>query len=97
MDKIEFEEPRLQPSHSLQVVINNLWIAIKGFVDKYQKQVQLNNKLKEEKSLLAEEISFLKEQVNSLEERLKEQQEKFSKEALEQYEEKIAQLEDENR
>lgn len=97
MDKIEFEEDKLKPSESLQVVIDNLWTAIKGFVDKYKKQVQLNNELKEEKSLLLEEISSLNEKVNSLEEQIKQHKEQYSAETIKEYEEKIAQLEDENR
>ncbi len=96
MDQIEFEESKFKPSESVQIVIENLWTAIRGFVEKYKKQVDQNNLLKQENTKLNTLVSELNEKVEKLELDIKTIEAKCSPEEIQRYENIIAQLEEEN-
>ncbi|MEJ5286949.1 MAG: hypothetical protein CH6_3997 [Candidatus Kapaibacterium sp.] len=96
MEQINFEDKSLKPSQNLQIVIENLWTAIRGFVEKYQKQVEINEALKQENQSLRLKVQDFETKVEQLEEKLKTIEENYSPDIIQKYESVISELREEN-
>lgn len=96
MEQINFDEANLKPSQNLQFAVENLWTAIRGFVEKYQKQVEANEALRQENQTLRQNADELETKVFQLEEKVKSIEENFSPEVIQKYETMIAELREEN-
>jgi len=96
MEELNFEEYQTKPSPTLQIVVDNLWNAIRGFVDKYQRQIEQNRTLASENAELQDELEKLKARTQELEFRLQEQEQQANQEILQELRFKIQELEDDN-